>query len=60
MIKEIKRNLEQLGIKLNGSLNLELDMNNLNKVNVYDMDITTFRKTLVGVYYKNLKTVFSV
>lgn len=58
MLKEIERNLKQLGVKLNGSLNVELDLNNQNKVNVYDMDIMTFKKTLVGVYYKNLNTVF--
>ena len=58
MLKEIERNLNQLGVKLNGSLNVELDLNNQNKVNVYDMDIITFEKILVGVYYKNLNTVF--
>jgi len=58
MLNEIRRNLNQLGIKLDGSLNVELDINNLNKVNVYDMDIMTFKKTLIGVYYRNLSTVF--
>lgn len=58
MLKEIERNLNLLGVKLNGSLNVELDLNNQNKVNVYDMNIMTFKKTLIGVYYKNLNTVF--
>lgn len=58
MLKEIERNLNLLGVKLNGSLNVELDLNNQDKVNVYDMNIMTFKKTLIGVYYKNLNTVF--
>ena len=58
MLKEIERNLNLLGVKLNGSLNVELDLNNQDKVNVYDMNIMTFKKTLIGVYYKNINTVF--
>ena len=58
MLAEIERNLKHLGVKLNGSLNVELDLNNQDKVNVYDMNIMTFKKTLIGVYYKNLNTVF--
>lgn len=58
MLAEIERNLKQLGVKLNGSLSVELDLNNQDKVNVYDRDIMTFKKTLIGVYYKNLNTVF--
>lgn len=58
MLAEIERNLKQLGVKLNGSLNVELDLNNQDKVNVYDMNIMTFKKTLIRVYYKNLNTVF--
>lgn len=58
MLAEIERNLKQLEVKLNGSLNVELDLNNQDKVNVYDMNIMTFKKTLIGVYYKNLNTVF--
>lgn len=58
MLKEIERNLKQLEVKLNGSLAVELDPNKPNKVNVYDMDIMTFEKILIGVYYKNINTVF--
>lgn len=58
MLKEIERNLKQLEVKLNGSLAVELDHNKPNKVNVYDMDIMTFEKILIGVYYKNINTVF--
>ena len=32
MLAKIERNLKQLGVKLNGSLNVELDLNNQDKV----------------------------
>ena len=53
MLKEIERNLNQLGVKLNGSINVELDLNNKNKVNVYDMDIMTFEKINRRHYFIN-------
>lgn len=58
MIKNIENQLKNLGVELKGSLNIEIDNFDDNKVKVFDMNIMTFQKRLVGVYYKKLDTVF--
>lgn len=60
MINNIANQLKNLGVELKGSLNIEIDSFDDNKVKVFDMNITTFEKTLVGVYYKKLDTLFRV
>lgn len=58
MINNIANQLKNLGVELKGSLNIEIDSFDDNKVKVFDMNITTFEKTLVGIYYKKLNTLF--
>lgn len=58
MIKNIENQLKNLGVELKGSLNIEIDNFDDNKVKVFDMNIMTFQKRLVGVCYKKLDTVF--
>lgn len=60
MLETIERQLENLGIKIYGSLNLEIDTNNRNVVKVYDMNISTFQKKHVATYYKKINSTFSV
>ena len=58
MINTISYQLKNLGIELKGSLNIEVDNFDDSKIKVFDMNIMTFERTLVGVYYKKINTLF--
>lgn len=56
MTETIMNQVKNLGIEVKGALSLEILADG--NIKVYDMSISTFKRKLVAIYYKNINTTF--